>query len=144
MGHKNFIPSMLTKYNYKIIFHRMNMKRGRPTLFARKNSSFYFGLPGNPISTIVGFHFLIIPLVHKLQNISFQWKTGILNNNQSKNKKMSLFLRGSVMDKKINILPGQESYKISTLVKANCWVLLDQNKSLVKKGSNVKYINYEN
>jgi molybdopterin molybdotransferase len=144
MGHKDFIPSMLTKYNYKIIFHRMNMKPGRPTLFARKNSSFYFGLPGNPISTIVGFHFLIIPLVHKLQNISFQWKTGILNNNQSKNKKMSLFLRGSVMDKKINILPGQESYKISTLVKANCWVLLDQNKSLVKKGSNVKYINYEN
>jgi molybdopterin molybdotransferase len=144
MGHKDFIPSMLTKYNYKIIFHRMNMKPGRPTLFARKNSSFYFGLPGNPISTIVGFHFLIMPLVHKLQNLSFQWKTGILNNNQSKNKKMSLFLRGSVMDKKINILPGQESYKISTLVKANCWVLLDQNKSLVKKGSNVKYINYEN
>ena len=33
------------------------MKPGRPTLFARKNSSFYFGLPGNPISTIVGFHF---------------------------------------------------------------------------------------
>ena len=144
MGHKDFIPSMLTKYNYKIIFHRMNMKPGRPTLFARKNSSFYFGLPGNPISTIVGFHFLIMPLVHKLQNLSFQWKTGSLNNNQSKNKKMSLFLRGSIMKKKINILPGQESYKISTLVKANCWVLLDQNKSLVKKGSNVKYINYEN
>ena len=144
MGHKDFIPSMLTKYYYKIIFHKMNMKPGRPTLFARKNSSFYFGLPGNTISTIVGFHFLIMPLVRKLQNLSFQWKTGILNNNQSKNKKMSLFLRGNVMNKKINILPGQESYKISTLVKANCWVLLDQNKSLVKKGSNVKYINYEN
>ena len=56
----------------------------------------------------------------------------------------SLFLRGSAMNKKINILPGQDSYKISTLVKANCWVLLDQNKSLIKKGSNVKYINYEN
>ena len=144
MGHKDFIPSMLTKYNYKIIFHRMNMKPGRPTLFARKNSSFYFGLPGNPISTIVGFHFLIMPLVLKLQNIQFKWKTGILNTNQIKNKKMSLFLRGSAINKKINILPGQDSYKISTLVKANCWVLLDQNKSLVKKGSNVKYINYEN
>ena len=144
MGHKDFIPSMLKKYNYKIIFHRMNMKPGRPTLFARKNSSFYFGLPGNPISTIVGFHFLIMPLVLKLQNIQFKWKIGILNTNQIKNKKMSLFLRGSTINKKINILPGQESYKISTLVKANCWVLLDQNKSLVKKGSNVKYINYEN
>ena len=144
MGHKDFIPSMLKKYDYKIIFHRMNMKPGRPTLFARRNSSFYFGLPGNPISTIVGFHFLIMPLVLKLQNIQFKWKIGILNTNQIKNKKMSLFLRGSVMNKKINILPGQESYKISTLVNANCWVLLDQNKSLVKKGSNVKYINYEN
>jgi len=87
---------------------------------------------------------LIMPLVLKLQNIQFKWKIGILNTNQIKNKKMSLFLRGSVINKKINILPGQDSYKISTLVKANCWVLLDQNKSLVKKGSNVKYINYEN
>ena len=143
MGHKDFIPSMLKKYNYKIIFHRMNMKPGRPTLFAIKNSSFYFGLPGNPISTIVGFHFLIMPLVLKLQNIQFKWKIGSLNTNQIKNKKMSLFLRGSAINKKINILPGQDSYKISTLVKANCWVLLDQNKSLVKKGSDVKYINYQ-
>ena len=57
-GHKDFIPQVLKKKNkFKVIFHKILMKPGRPTLFAIKKSSYYFGLPGNPISTIVGFHF---------------------------------------------------------------------------------------
>ena len=42
MGHKDVIPSALKKNKYKIIFHKMNMKPGRPTLFARQKNNFYF------------------------------------------------------------------------------------------------------
>jgi len=144
MGHKDFIPSALKKNKYKIIFHKMNMKPGRPTLFARKKDNFYFGLPGNPIATIVGFHFLIVPLIKKLQSKKISWNTGVLSNSQIKKSDMALLLRGKRKNRNIKILPGQESYKISTLLKANCWVLLDQNNSFIKRGSKVKYISYEN
>ena len=120
------------------------MRPGRPTLFARRKSNFYFGLPGNPISTIVGFHFLIIPLVKKLQNDKIKWRSALLLNSQMKQSNMTLFLRGVKKDKYIKILPGQESYKISTLIKANCWVLLNQNYSFIRKGTTIKYLDYEN
>jgi len=144
MGHKDFIPSALKKNKYKIIVNKMNMKPGRPTLFARKKDNFYFGLPGNPIATIVGFHFLIVPLIKKLQSKKISWNTGVLSNSQIKKSDVALLLRGKRKNRNIKILPGQESYKISTLLKANCWVLLDQNNSFIKRGSKVKYISYEN
>jgi molybdopterin molybdotransferase len=144
-GHKDFIPSMLQKHKYKIIFHKMLMQPGRPTLFATRNTNYYFGLPGNPISGIVGFHFLIIPLLQSiLGRKNLQWKSGILTKSYNKNKKLTLFVRATNLGNKIIILPGQQSYKISTLVRANCWAMLDQKKRLVNKGEKVKYFTYEN
>ena len=144
-GHKDFIPTMLKKNKYKILFHKILMQPGRPTLFATKGNNYYFGLPGNPISGIVGFHFLIHPLLQSIQNKNTQvWKLGSISHAYKKNKKLTQFIRAKVTNGKITILPGQESYKRSTLVKANCWLMLDQTKSLIKKGEQVKYLSYEN
>ncbi len=144
-GHKDFIPSMLKQHKYKILFHKILMQPGRPTLFATKKNNYYFGLPGNPISGIVGFHFLVLPLIQTIQNKKRSyWNTAKLNHNLPKNKKLTQFARGLVTNGAITILPGQESYKLSTLVKANAWVMLDQTKSLIKRGEQVKYLPYEN
>ena len=69
---------------------------------------------------------------------------GSISHAYKKNKKLTQFIRAKVTNSKITILPGQESYKLSTLVKANCWLMLDQTKSLIKKGEQVKYLSYEN
>ena len=144
-GHKDFIPMMLNKNKYKILFHKILMQPGRPTLFATKGNNYYFGLPGNPISGIVGFHFLIHPLLQSIQNKNTQvWKMATISHNYKKNKKLTQFIRAKFVKNKVTILPGQESYKLSTLVKANCWLMLDQTKSLIKKGEQVKYLSYEN
>jgi len=67
----------------------MLMQPGRPTLFATKNTNYYFGLPGNPISGIVGFHFLIIPLLQSiLGRKNIQYKKGMLTKSYNKNKKL--------------------------------------------------------
>jgi molybdopterin molybdotransferase len=144
-GHKDFIPMMLKKNKYKILFHRILMQPGRPTLFATKANNYYFGLPGNPISGIVGFHFLIHPLLQHIQKKNAPlWKVATITHSYKKNKKLTQFVRAKLIDGKITILPGQESYKLSTLVKANCWIMLDQTKSLIKRGEQVKYLSYEN
>ena len=67
-----------------------------------------------------------------------------ITHSYKKNKKLTQFVRAKLIDGKITILPGQESYKLSTLVKANCWIMLDQTKSLIKRGEQVKYLSYEN
>lgn len=55
----DFIPESLKNLGATIHFHRVNIRPGKPVLFATlPNGSFYFGLPGNPISAAIGFTFL--------------------------------------------------------------------------------------
>ena len=143
-GHKDFFPKFLKNKKYKTLFHRIKMQPGRPTLFAKKNSNYYFGLPGNPISTIVGIHFLITPLVLAMQNKTLEFFEAKLQDSYKKNKNMTEVRRGYVKNKEVKILQDQESYKLNNLVNTNCWLLLDQKTNFLKKGTKVKYIKYEN
>lgn len=67
MGKWDFIPDLLKKHGARIIFHGVGIKPGKPILFAvLKDGRYYFGLPGNPVSTAVGLRFFIQPLVRML------------------------------------------------------------------------------
>ena len=143
-GHKDYFPKFLRHKKYKILFHRIGMQPGRPTLFATKNNNYYFGLPGNPISSIVGFHFLIAPLILSMQNLKINMKSHKISHNYKKNPDLTELRRGLVTKSGIKIIPDQESFKLNSLVKANCWLLLDQKSNFIKKGEKVKYIDYEN
>jgi len=143
-GHKDYFPKFLRQKKYKILFHRIGMQPGRPTLFATKNNNYYFGLPGNPISSIVGFHFLIAPLILSMQNLKINMKSHKISHNYKKNPDLTELRRGLVTKSGIKIIPDQESFKLNSLVKANCWLLLDQKSNFIKKGEKVNYIDYEN
>jgi molybdopterin molybdotransferase len=39
------------------------MKPGKPTVFGHRGDTYVFGLPGNPISTMVAFHMFVRPLI---------------------------------------------------------------------------------
>jgi len=143
-GHKDYLPKFLKQKKYKIQFHRIGMQPGRPTLFAVKNNNYYFGLPGNPISTIIGFHFLVIPLILSMQNQKVDFKKSKLLHNYKKNPNLTELRRAFINEKGVKIIPDQESYKLNSLTKANCWLLLDQKNKVIKKGEIVKLIEYEN
>ena len=74
----------------------------------------------------------------------FFFKTTKLLHNYKKNPQLTEFRRAFVNQKGVKIIPDQESYKLNSLVKANCWLLLDQKSSLIKKGELIKYVYYEN
>ena len=143
-GHKDYFPKFLKSQNFNILFHKIKMQPGRPTLFAKRKSNYYFGLPGNPISTITGFHFLIAPMILAMQNQKIIFDQANLLHSYAKNPNLTQLRRGFITNKGIEIIPDQESYKINSLVKANCWLLLDQKSSLIKKGELIKYVTYEN
>ena len=43
------------------------MKPGRPLAFGTINSCLFFGLPGNPVSTMVTYYQFVLPALKKLQ-----------------------------------------------------------------------------
>jgi molybdopterin molybdotransferase len=54
----------------KLLMWRIAMKPGRPLAFGSVKSSFFIGLPGNPVSSFVTFLIFVRPFLLKTQGIS--------------------------------------------------------------------------
>ena len=52
------------------VFWRVRVKPGKPLWFGRRGTTLVFGLPGNPLSTIVGFCVFIEPALRRLQGVA--------------------------------------------------------------------------
>lgn len=48
-------------------FWKVAIKPGKPFIYGHLESSLFFGLPGNPVSALVTFHQLVVPVLRKLQ-----------------------------------------------------------------------------
>ncbi len=146
-GQWDFIPESLKKLGAQIHFHRVNIRPGKPILFATlPNGSYYFGLPGNPISTAVGFQFFVMPLLRTVQGLAPQISlTARLELGFKKTNNFQQFLKANItVDDKgqicAQISKGQESFKISPLASANAWVILEEDATQCPAGTLVKCI----
>lgn len=59
MGDFDLVPGILKKCGYNILFDKVAIQPGKPTVFARDNKKFVFGLPGNPVSTYIIFEIFV-------------------------------------------------------------------------------------
>lgn len=67
VGKYDFVPAALERLGTVRHIHGIAMKPGKPQLFATLNENHYiFGLPGNPLSVMVGLHELVLPALRKL------------------------------------------------------------------------------
>lgn len=60
-GNKDLVPEVLRALGVQCVFHKIRMKPGKPLFFGVKERTLVFGLPGNPVSTLVGFELFVRP-----------------------------------------------------------------------------------
>ena len=72
MGDFDYVPAMLRKAGVEIIFEKVAVQPGSPTLFGKTENCFVFGLPGNPVSTFVQFELMVRALANKLNGLDYQ------------------------------------------------------------------------
>lgn len=69
-GVLDLVPSVLAEQGVDQIFHKVNMKPGKPLWFGKRKSgtrtTLVFGLPGNPVSSLVGFHLFVRHALNRL------------------------------------------------------------------------------
>jgi molybdopterin biosynthesis enzyme len=56
MGDFDLIPDAVVRIGGEILFHKTYVKPGKPVLLARIKGKLLLGLPGNPVSVVVGYH----------------------------------------------------------------------------------------
>lgn len=67
MGDYDLVKIALSNIGAEIYFDKIMIRPGKPTVFARRDSTWYFGLPGNPVSTSVTFNVFARPAIRKMQ-----------------------------------------------------------------------------
>lgn len=70
-GDYDLVPDLLRKNGFELLFERIEIKPGRPTVFGVSNETFCFGLPGNPVSTFVIFELIVKPFLYKMMGFDF-------------------------------------------------------------------------
>ena len=141
-GKFDFIPSVLNQFKLKNHFKGVAIRPGKPIMFAKfNNNKCFFGLPGNPISSVACFRFFVIPLLFKSLGLKVEKPIfAKLKNKFSKKKKFTRFVKGKLtFDKKglvqFEVFEGQESYKIEPFVKSNAWGVFKDGVSVFNKGN---------
>lgn len=127
----------------EINFWKIAMKPGKPFAFGKIGNALFCGLPGNPVSTMVTFYQLVQPLISILSglepltmDLTFQVRTAT---DLKKSVGRMDFQRGILQvnangELEVMSTGQQGSHITQTFNKANCFILLEQERDKVTKG----------
>jgi molybdopterin molybdotransferase len=66
VGDFDFVPEVLVKAGFNIHFRKLAVQPGKPSIFASRDSTYLFALPGNPVSSFVQFELLVRRLINTM------------------------------------------------------------------------------
>jgi molybdopterin molybdotransferase len=140
VGKFDYIPSIVKQFRTSHYFKSVMIRPGKPILFAKINQKAIFGLPGNPISSAACFRFFVYPFIESILNLKKEKPLqAVLKNNFEKKKQFTRFIKSKMRTTRngkleIELLRGQESFRINSFVKSNVWAILPSGQSKFKKG----------
>ncbi|HPP07156.1 MAG TPA: molybdopterin molybdotransferase MoeA [Syntrophorhabdaceae bacterium] len=139
-GERDYIVEAIEKLGGEIIFHGINIKPGKPTIFAKLKDKPVFGLPGHPAScTIVALRF-VIPFLKKMEGQeSFLPESaymGVLTSNVPSSLGIEEYVEITAEKRydKILVTPlFSKSSLISTFTKAKGYIIVPEDKEGLEK-----------
>ena len=141
-GKFDFIPSIIKTFKLSNYFKGVAIRPGKPVLFAKiqGKQKALFGLPGNPLSTAACYRFFVHPYMMNILGVQNEKPIkAILKNNFNKKKHMTQFIKAKINGTnsgklELEVLMGQESFRIKSFVHSNIWAVFPAGKSSFKKG----------
>lgn len=140
VGSADYVKEVLEEVG-QIFFWKVAIKPGKPFAFGKIGSSYFFGLPGNPVSATVTFEQLVMPALRTLMgrqdNSPFEFKVRSLDH-LKKEPGRTEFQRGILKEMNgewsVSSTGSQNSGILSSLNKANCYIVLPPECVDVKAG----------
>ena len=144
VGAADFMKEILREIG-EVLFWKLSIKPGRPLAYGKISQAHYFGLPGNPVASMVTFYQVVQPHLKTLMG-----ETGYQPHPLFKVKTESLiakrpgrmeFQRGILFKKNnewwVRTTGSQGSAILSSMTQANCFIVLDIHLDSVDAGSDV-------
>jgi len=72
VGKYDFVKEVLAGLGAQFSFQSVALRPGKPVVFGRAQGTFFFGLPGNPVSSFVTFELFVRPAIQALGGRKFE------------------------------------------------------------------------
>ena len=148
VGEADFVRDVLADLG-QLHLWKIAMKPGRPLTVGKLNrGGLFFGLPGNPVSGIVTFHLFVAAALNKMQGLPRQQALSLpacCTDTLRKLPGRIEFQRG-IMRKntagqwEVSTTGLQDSHVLTSVHKANCFIILEMDSSGAEKGDMVNVI----
>jgi molybdopterin molybdotransferase len=145
VGDYDFVKEALEDLGMERLFWRVAMKPGKPMAFGTIQGKPVFGLPGNPVSSIVSFEQFVRPSLLKMMGHRHIYRLlieAILQEDIYKKPGRRHYLRAVVSSKNdqyvVTTTGGQESDILNSMVRANGLIVIAEDRELVRAGEKVK------
>jgi molybdopterin molybdotransferase len=147
MGKYDLVESVLKAMGAEFLFDAVAIRPGKPAVFGMCQGKPVFGLPGNPVSTMVTFELFVAPVIDLLSGAKAR-KLPLVEARlaEAMNEKPGLahFLpariewSGAVAE--VKALQWQGSGDIASLVKANCFLVVPAEREKIEVGESVSVL----
>lgn len=150
MGRYDLVEQVLSDLKAEFFFTGAKIQPGRPVVFGKcsadapaleKSATYFFGLPGNPISTMVTFELFARPLLEALAGMSprklkfthaklgseIRMKTGL-------KRFLPATMSGEFEDSAVELVPWQGSGDIAATARANCYIVIPPDREQISAG----------
>lgn len=148
VGEADFTKEILEKLG-QIGFWKIAMKPGKPFAFGKLDKTWFFGLPGNPVSALVTFYQLVQPALLKLSGYADEkianFSPTLTARTAVKLKKAvgrqdfqrGFFYANAQGELEVKSIGTQGSHIFSAFHESNCFIVLEQERGNVEIGEKV-------
>jgi molybdopterin molybdotransferase len=147
VGPHDLVRKIEAELGVEEVFWGVAVKPGKPISFGVAGGGLVFGLPGNPVSVLVGFELFVRPALLALQGVTDplpRFERGRLGRALEGNPGRDELVRarlawdsdGAVLDP----LPGRESHMIARAAAADALVLVRRGEETLEPGATVEFL----
>ena len=149
MGRYDLVEQVLEKLHAEFFFTGAKIQPGRPVVFGKcsapkrnqRASTYFFGLPGNPVSTMVTFELFARPVLEALAGMSprkLQFAYARLKSEIRVKPGLKRFLpailSGEFEDSNVDLVPWQGSGDVAATARANCYAVVPSDRERIPAG----------
>jgi molybdopterin molybdotransferase len=141
VGKYDLVEQVLREFGAEFFFDAIAIRPGKPAVFGWCHEKPAFGLPGNPVSTMVTFELLVVPAIelmsgHKPDPLPF-YKAKLVHPIELKSA-LTHFLPARVTwpsgEPSVALLPWEGSGDVGAVVRGNCYLVVHESNLKLAAG----------
>jgi molybdopterin molybdotransferase len=147
VGPHDLVRRVAAELGVEEVFWGVSVKPGRPVAFGVRGSTLVFGLPGNPVSSLITCRLLVLPAVLALQGLADprpRFEPGSLASPVQPDARRLELVRARIVASEESIvlepLAGRESHMIARAAQADALVLVPPGNRELSAGETVRFL----